>query len=559
MYKRVHRSKPYKACHPEETIDKISDIIYNLGADLTEQKVSSNNLFHALSLFLVDGLSRKIVFSSYGKGMTRDLARASAYGEMIERIQNQAFYMMLKYSTEPETGIEDYKEYKYFPDEKPISYNYITDKISRLFQGKSYERIEHILKNRNIICVPFWNVFRQEITYFPYRLMQAIVGSNGMCSGNNKEEALIQGICEVIERHVLKEMYKNPFCPPSIPIEYFAESEIYNRIDSLIQINGWDIEIKDCSMGKNLPVIGVLIRNNSREYAFHLGSDPSPVTALERCFTEMFQGGKAFFKSLEELKQNSPYELSSAFWKMNLNFTIAAYQGHWPDRLLEANPDYEFIGFNHPVSVSDSDDLHYLTDLLKHDNLELYIRDNSFLGFPTYSVYIPGMSEMSTLFDNSFIPEYLSFEQYISSLTNLKISTYEQRSELLQAIKRYIQVAPSGEFRIKDYFRYFDNHPMSGLTSDELIRLLEISLLPGNIDLNSTDCEFCTSLNYVSILNSHSIKNAGEIFQDSSIPECFNCTCCLSEQDCNLKFITTINTKIREIMKSNNLIQNWII
>ena len=35
-----------------------------------------------------------------------------------------------------------------------------------------------------------------------------------------------------------------------------------------------------------------------------------------------------------------------------------------------------------------------MTNLIKNLGCNIYIRDNSFLGFPTYSIYVPGMSEL---------------------------------------------------------------------------------------------------------------------------------------------------------------------
>ena len=230
-----------------------------------------------------------------GKGRTDSYAKASAYGEMIERIQNLAFYMMLVYPSEPETGFSvRNRPFKYYPDEKALMGEELRRGIVRLSRNdpSPYD----FLLAKPAIGVPFWNVFSACTEHLPFRALQVIVGSNGMCSGNTPAEALIHGICEVLERHVLKQLFLSPRSPPDVPFEFFAGHGMHEDLNRLAESNNYSVHVKDCSLGLRLPVIGLLIRDRHEGYAFGLGADPSPVTALERCFTEMCQGGRLRFK-----------------------------------------------------------------------------------------------------------------------------------------------------------------------------------------------------------------------------------------------------------------------
>jgi ribosomal protein S12 methylthiotransferase accessory factor len=560
MKKSLQRHKPYKALSPVKTIELISGIFQNMGISLTEHPVSSKGLFHACSLSIVDPQNKQVLFSSYGKGICSEYARASAYAEIAERFQNLAFYMMLKYSSEPETDGDTYKQFKYYPDEKLLPFKIVSDKVSMFFRGSSAGFLHKIINNGSAICIPFWNVFDRAIDYFPFRMMQVVVGSNGMCSGNTKEEAIIQGISEIFERHVLKQMYKHPFCPPEIPLSFFEGYEIHDKISSLINNYGWEVHIKDCSLGKNLPVVGVLVMKGANEYLFHLGADPSPVTALERCFTEMHQGGRPFFKSLKELFENLPYNRFTPFWKSSINMSIASYQGHWPDRLLSNDADYEFKEFRHPVSISDAEDLQYLLQLIQENNMNLFIRDNSYLGFPSYYIYIPGMSEISTMSDDSFAIEHMAFDQNIRSLTNLPEATADQKELLAGAIRRYIKVSPGNDFRTGDYFKYFNDHPLARLSHKHLLSLLESGsfnhFLPDNFsvyDINQNNHFPSKTTGFQA-----ESKFAG-IIQNLRIPACFKCKECDINPDCSFGFITSICLKMKTIMNNSVITQQHIV
>jgi len=508
----LRRLKPYKAVTPEETINKIRSLFFELGLPFREEDISQYFYFDAYKLSLLNPVNNKPVFTTFGKGRTREWALASAWGEMVERVQNLAFYTICLYPSEPEIDNNHSENYKYYPDEKKLPKEVLNPLLKDLFPAN----------NHTVISVPFAGLLNGKIEHIPFRNLQVIVGSNGMCSGNTKEEALVQGISEIFERHVLKEFYLRPFCPPNIALELFSDFDIFHTIQKLIKTEGYKITVKDCSLRKNYPVIGVLVENKSNEYTFHLGADPNPVTAFERCFTEMFQGGEIQFKNKTELVQHKHFNLDEDFWKRSFTYSISSYSGHWPVKLFNDTPDYSFNGFNHPESISDQDDLDYLLEILRNENKELFIRDNSFLGHPTYHIYIPGMSEMTNVPNNLFADIFREFDNYLPYLTNLYSCPKDQREDMLKIIKRYTTMSPAREFRTGDYFAFFHEHPNSQLSSDVLIELLA---------LNDQD-EYTKQLRK---LNS---------------PSCFICQKCNLTKDCNYPFLTEVWRKLRLRMEA---------
>jgi ribosomal protein S12 methylthiotransferase accessory factor len=511
--RRLARLKPYKAARPEDTVSEIRARLMNLEMSFVEKAIHSEEGCFSYCLQLVDNSRGEPVFQTMGKGRTDAFARASAYGEMIERVQNLAFYIMLVYPSEPESKNLLHKaHFQYYPDEKYIAGEELHRSAARLFRNDTQPN--GWAWEGPVIGVPFWDIFGARAEYIPYRAFQAVVGSNGMCSGNTMAEALIHGICEVFERYVLKQIFLSPFIPPDVPLDIFAGHDIYENMMRLAIGNGYGVQVKDCSLRLRLPVLGLLIRDGSGRYAFHLGSDPSPVTALERCFTEMCQSGSIIFMDSSGLEGVSGDVWDSEFWKTQLHLNIRSYEGHWPPEILNREPSRAFQGFEHPVSHSDDDDLEYLLRIIRDAGWEMFVRDNSFLGFPSYQVYIPGIGEMTNVLDNAFVWRHLGFDRFLHVLANPAGATQAQRRELLGAMTEYETVAPSRLFRAADWFLYYPGHPLAAMSQADFRDFL-----------------------------------AQPALTEFAVPSCFECSDCRHLDRCSYDFISKIWNRLKQVMK----------
>ena len=89
-------------------------------------------------------------------------------------------------------------------------------------------------------------------------------------------------------------MYLRRLTPPDIPVEIFAGTAIFEHLERMRNEHGMDYRIKDCSLGEGFPVVGLVVYNRDKsKYIAHYGADLSLTVALERCFTEVFQGHTA--------------------------------------------------------------------------------------------------------------------------------------------------------------------------------------------------------------------------------------------------------------------------
>ena len=158
-------------------------------------------------------------------------AAASAYAELIERLQNNLIWIVPEYS---HADVSKEVGFMYAPDEKlmPLSevldqetsfFNVLFEKLGltdRTVQEIFVSRILDVLNCFNdgmVNVVPFANPVNNKIEWIPYRFIALIYGSNGMASGNTIEEAMVQGLSEIFERYVNYKIINGEVVPPAIP------------------------------------------------------------------------------------------------------------------------------------------------------------------------------------------------------------------------------------------------------------------------------------------------------------------------------------------------------
>jgi ribosomal protein S12 methylthiotransferase accessory factor len=384
-------------------------------------------------------------------------------------------------------------------------------------------------------------------------LLELITNTNGACSGNTHTEALIHGICEIMERYVLVTAYTKPFTPPTIPPELFLGTEIYDRISGLVK-QGLTVEIRDCSLGMRLPVIGVLIIDESKKrYLFHLGADPSPITALERCFTEIYQGGAPEFMPISDaLPPNCDKKVITA----NFDEATRSNTGQWPDSLFLSKSSYSFLGFDFLISSSDKLDLKFLKEVLQENGFDVLARNVSFLGQPAFKVYIPGMSEITNVFDNRYLEALLKFEEHLNSMYKFReLESVADCEKLAIAIEDVIESSLSGRFnaprpRYFNHLSYHSNRLDRKFTSDVILYFLNNKMekksvakahlhrIADSLGMRPEDREA-----FAHISDDLIVKSA---LGNMKFPSCFSCGNCGSEDVCSFSQIKRLWDVLRQ-------------
>lgn len=543
---KLERKKKYKDNEPEKTVAFIKGLLDHYGIKTEEHyhHIDTADINSCRIEIANEGLA-ELGIGTNGKGMNREYTRASAYGEFMERLANN--YLIPGYDANNDGFIYLKKE-----DAAPL----IKDYCREVF-GSSEVVSDYFINDfyaEEILFLAFEDVLNNKKAYLPFSLAVYLTGSNGMCAGNSREEAVIQGISEIFERLVHFELVFHKITPPEIPREWFAGTDVFERLERLDKA-GFKPRILDLSLGRGFPVIGLALYHDEK-YRVKLGSDPSPITALERCFTEIFQGfdqiDDSLFVSMEQQKSaREAFKGSDTdFWFKNFNMGITNGSGFFPLSTVAENstPDYEFKGFEHPVSISNEDDLDYYVSIIRRNNKKLYISDRSSLGFPVYYIFIPTYSENMIIDDDGrfFVARtgcsvrkselqrvcFLDREELLSLADDLVkwFDVYSPANNFANSIFRYCSFEPFHKYKVIAYLYACGGNRTKAL--EYLDRYFETPA-------GKTDRQLFVRRNV----------EEGDIhkcFPPDAWPQCPDCDRCGIKEHCHLDKIKELNSHIRE-------------
>lgn len=470
--------KQYKAVNPIITISKIKKILGEVGI-LAKEEYLDNDKFHSCRINIGNSRISPLKIGTNGKGVTFEYSLASGYAEFMERLQNNMLLFAKRFATKDFVKGEELPiNYISRLNDENLIFDYYYDKDEVLFSveeliancGESLKLLYNFdtmlelsdflhkkFGNKKSICIPFYSVYDKSVTYAPIELFLSATGSNGMASGNTPIEAILQGICELFERYAISNIHNLELAPPSIPIDFFKGKPVYEKLEYLITKTKYRLIIKDCSLGKGLPVIGVIIIDPVKQrYNFKLASDFVPEIALERCLNELYQGVK-YFKSIP-FKLYTLSEISKLNGENSLHINLERIfvngSGFWPMDIFSNDFSYDFTPYPKGLGESNECDLKYAVDLIKKLQFNIYVRDNSFLGFPTYYIVIPGMSQMVSDRKADGTDSYYDKIKDIRNLGNVDKIMADNLSQLIH--KNYDLIKLRGKDYTKNYIYNID-------------------------------------------------------------------------------------------------------
>lgn len=385
----------FKDERPEATLFKIQSILYDAGISTTYRFTENDITGLYSNRVTVNGTN----LGTNGKGTSPVFALASAYGELMERLQNNMLYVGLHCPDLAEkTGFEVAADECRIPAEEYLRQE--NSFLEFIFQERSCDSFLKKFMMLNTWCdpedgkitgIPFYNVGKKRVEYLPYKLYTVLYGSNGMCAGNTPGEALVQGMSEVYERYVTKYLLRNPVTPPDVPEDYLRDYPEQYQMILTIRKKGYRVIVKDLSLHKGYPVVGTIIADGkSKTYGFRLAAHPSFSIALERTLTEAFQG-RSLYSFTSSAQTGDDMQASSA---ENIANIFKCGSGYYRKELLYKEVDYPFTPFPESGDMTNRQLLEKMLRPLLERNHTVLIRDSGYLGFPAYHIIIPGISEM---------------------------------------------------------------------------------------------------------------------------------------------------------------------
>lgn len=371
-----HNTISYEKCassrkdrHPSETVKIIKDILKTNNYQISEKGLK-RSLRGSYSIRLELNNDK----GANGKGTTLELAKASAYAELIERLQSNML------------------------NKKRITTN-IIDKNHNIYEillnmaSNEYKKKFFDLNKIYFNVSEATNIKTNKKELIPINAICSFCHTNGLASGNTFDEAVNQAIFEIFERHCYQKCLEENILIRNIDISSYPLTEKNKKMLVLLKKKGFEYYIKDCSLGK-YPVIGFLLFDKKHnKYTFTIGSDTSFNIALSRCITEMMQG-----VNFKELKQKMVPNLKAEELIQKYGASFKSY--NWL-RCFNNNNGYLTKNFFNNIYInisqlhfkdyltSNKEVLNYLKFLIKEN---IYVIDYNNLGFDTYRVYIPYMT-----------------------------------------------------------------------------------------------------------------------------------------------------------------------
>ncbi len=275
-----------KIITPEETVDRFRERLARSGLDILDDIVRiDNGRLNIPVYFSVCGSEARATIGNYkqmGKGATPAQSMASAVMELGERFSLFSFYR------NPE--------------------NFVTATAAEITEPKMEfaqiaQSVEDDSKELDVAAKFFetlplkwtWahNLTTGEVVMVPFNWFWTINEFNGSSAGNCIEEALCQGICEVVERHVCSLISRNRINAPLIDIDSVNDPVAIELIDKY-RTNGVELILSDFTQDMGIPSVGALAWDpktfpHKSEIVWTAGTTPSATKALCRALTEVAQ------------------------------------------------------------------------------------------------------------------------------------------------------------------------------------------------------------------------------------------------------------------------------
>lgn len=217
-----------------------------------------------------------------GKGANPAQSQASAVMELVERFSFFAF--------KDEKSHFDVATWEEAKGEK-IPFEMMASSVHD--EETPLKDVKTILKGIPFSWTSAWNLTQNREVLLPFDWFYAINEFNGPSAGNCAEEAICQGISEVVERHVCSIIGHKKRPTPTLDPKTSTDPAVLEMI-SKYEKNGIRLVVSDFSLDTGIPTVGVFAWDpesfpHSSELVWTAGTAPDPQKALSRALTEVAQ------------------------------------------------------------------------------------------------------------------------------------------------------------------------------------------------------------------------------------------------------------------------------
>ena len=403
------RDGGYRSVHPEETLRRFSHLLSPITGLISSLRASLHNQSAGMALFAggshycgldVEKGIQDQRFPSVGKGKSETQAKVRCLAEALERwsgffhegvVRKKGTYGEFGGEAIPPNEITLFSAMQY---QKRISWNQKYGQNPFLIPAPFCEETP-------LDWTPVWSLTNHRSKWVPtalcytgYPLEESErlgrADSSGCAAGNTKEEALLQGLFELIERDHLAIWWYNRLSRPGIDLHSFEDPSIGQMVDYYTSL-GREVWGLDLTLDLAVPTFGIFSRNarsKGEEIAMGFAAHFDPEIALCRAFSEMHQMHDYLDvkKTREAFK---PHDLKDRMiWDWLAHGTLDAHPFLCPQLPRKSKHDYRCI------DNSDlREDLLLCQKILEGKGMEILVLDQTRadLGFPVIRVIVPGL------------------------------------------------------------------------------------------------------------------------------------------------------------------------
>ena len=283
---KQYRHDQDKILDPQQTVMRFKEILAENQLNILEEIVRIDNGRLGIPVyFSICGPEARTVIGNYkqmGKGATPDQSQASAVMELAERYSLFSFY-------------RNPKNFKLAPRHALNAPCLALEQIARSVNDTSDDQSVALEFFNDLPLLWTWahNLADARVELVPFNWFWAINQFNGSSAGNCNEEALCQGICEVVERHVCAMISRDGIKPPLIRLES-VKDPVARELIGKYQSTGVQLYLSDFTLDMGIPSIGALAWDPATfpqrsEIVWTAGTTPSATKALCRALTEVAQ------------------------------------------------------------------------------------------------------------------------------------------------------------------------------------------------------------------------------------------------------------------------------
>lgn len=283
-----------KAITPRETIRNVKQRLKNWPDDVFAgcRRVDTGRLGIPVYLGICGNAARAIMPTrkQMGKGSSPEQAEASAMMELMERFSFFSFWENLPFVSKA-SWTQAGRQFggRLIPVSEIL--RSVNDNLDEITAREILDLVEWKF-------YPVTDLGTGKNVWVPLDWFRMLGEFNGSSAGNTAEESLLQGVAELIERHVCCIVDREKPELPTISQENLADPVLAD-LCATFHKNGIKLILKDISMGMPLPTVAALAWDpatfpDDSEIVFTAGAATSPAKAAIRAITEVAQLGGDF-------------------------------------------------------------------------------------------------------------------------------------------------------------------------------------------------------------------------------------------------------------------------